>query len=72
MSNPQDLSQSKKLSDEVNQFLIDKKVKLVPSISFPNYNKLPVELELALAVMQKHEPSFDIAIASEEEGPKVS
>jgi len=70
MSNPQDSKELKQLNEKMNQFLVDNNIKLVPTMSFPNYNKLPVELELAVTIMQKHEPQFDISIIIDEKEQK--
>jgi len=72
MSNPQDSNELKQLNEEMNTFLVERNIKLVPTLSFPNYNKLPIELELAVAIMQKHEPQFDVSIVLDEKKPTVS
>lgn len=57
----------KEIEQQLDQFLKENKVKLAPGLSFPIYNKLPVELELALAVVQKHEPQFLVNLVPEKE-----
>ena len=59
-----ELKEDKKLAEKLNKFLIDNKIMLKPNMSFPIYNKMPVELELALEVIQKHEPQMDIDVVA--------
>lgn len=49
-------------TEKLNAFLAENNIKIVPGLGFPNYNKLPVELELAVHIVQKHEPQFDIQV----------
>lgn len=54
-------------TDQLNAYLREHKIKLVPGVEFPIYKKLPVELELALAVINRHEPQFAVEVVLEEE-----
>lgn len=60
------------VTQELNDFLKTHSAKLVPGLTFPIYNKLPLELELAVAVVKKHEPAFDIQVVLEEEPQPLS
>lgn len=76
MSDQSNLSEMEKkqesLAKEVSEFLKQRSAKLVPALSFPVYNKLPIELELALAVIQKHEPEIEIKVIIEEEAKPLA
>ena len=67
MSNQPKSDKSLDKSALLNKFLIDNKIKLNPAMSFPIYNQLPDELQLAIKVLNRHEPKFDIEVVSEEE-----
>jgi len=58
--------QEKQLAEKLEQFTIENKIKLNAGMSFPIYNKFPVELELALTIIKKHEPQFDISVVLED------
>lgn len=60
---PEDLA-----AEKLNKFLAENNIKIVPGLGFPNYNKLPVELELAVHIVKKHDPQFDIQIVVDEQG----
>lgn len=47
-------------TSKFNNYLRENKIVLVPSMQFPIYNQLPIELELALKIIQKHEPVIDV------------
>lgn len=59
---PKELSPEEVIAQEVDTFLKEKNVKLTPVMSFPIYNQYPPELRLALQVIQRHEPKWDIDI----------
>lgn len=57
--------------EKLNKFLQDNSIKLAAGISFPIYRKYPVELELAMQVIQRHEPEFEIQVVVQEDEKKV-
>ncbi len=54
---------------DLSEFLQKNSAELLPSLSFPVYNKLPIELELAVAIVKKHEPQFDIQVVIKDDEP---
>ena len=64
-----DQSESKKSVDKsalLAEFMATHKMKLKPGIDFPQYKKAPVECELALAVLNKHDATIVFEIVDEE------
>lgn len=43
---------------EINDVLKKYEISMTSSIEFPIYKQLPVDLQLAVAVINKHEPAF--------------
>lgn len=60
-----EIKSDKKLADKLNKFLKENKIKVTPIMGFPNYNKMPADLELALLIIQKHEPEISIDVIAE-------
>lgn len=50
------------VSKKIENVLSEYNAKIKPSVSFPMYNKLPVDLELALQIINKHEPQWVIEL----------
>lgn len=57
----------KEVGEKLNAFLRENKIKLVGGIEFPLYKKLPVEAELAIAVLNRHEANMTVEFILEEE-----
>lgn len=48
---------------EINEVLDKHEVALVPELTFPRYTQPPEEVQLALAVIIKHEPWFNVVLS---------
>jgi len=66
---PAEKTEDELLADKLNTFLAENKIKIVPALSFPIYNKMPVDLELALAVINKHEPKIEMQVIADHAAP---
>lgn len=55
----------KRVKKEIDELLRKNGAMLRSRVEFPIYRKLPIELELALQVMQKHEPTYAIEVIIE-------
>jgi len=57
---PEKTQEKSKIHEEFAEFLEKRDVSLDISIDFPEYKVLPVDLQLALAVISKHTNRFSI------------
>lgn len=47
---------------ELQELLEKHGMELVPELNFPRYTQAPNEVQLAIAVIEKHEPSFSVVL----------
>ena len=48
---------------ELQELLEKHGMELIGKLSFPRYNQLPDDAQLALAVIMKHEPRFNVVLS---------
>lgn len=57
--------------DKLKKFLEENNIDIYPVLNFPQYNILPDDLKLALAVIVKHNPQFNLTLKNKE-GKKLT
>ena len=67
MTEKRETPQIEAANKEVQTILEKHGLELVPELSFPRYRELPDEVQLALAVIMKHEPRFAVILRPKKE-----